>query len=53
LPLAGYTLVTADDFDGTVQVAKGCPTVQEGGASKLAHPIDLDWIWANQISVNA
>ena len=35
LPLGGYTLVTADDFAEAVELANGCPIVEEGGGVEV------------------
>jgi hypothetical protein len=35
LPLDGYTLVTAGDFAAAVELAKGCPIVEEGGGVEV------------------
>jgi hypothetical protein len=36
LPLGGYTLITANDFDEAVELAKACPILEERERSKLA-----------------
>lgn len=33
--LGGYSLITADDFDAALALAKGCPAVQEGGGVEV------------------
>jgi hypothetical protein len=35
LPLGGYTLVAANDFAEAVELAKGCPIVEEGGGVEV------------------
>jgi hypothetical protein len=35
LPLGGYTLVTADDLAEALELAKGCPIVEEGGGVEV------------------
>jgi hypothetical protein len=33
--LGGYSLVTADDIDGAVGLAEGCPALQFGGSVEI------------------
>ena len=33
--LGGYTLITADDFDGAVALARGCPLLPDGGGVEV------------------
>lgn len=35
-PLSGYTIVKADDIDGAVALAKGCPIHSSGGSVEVA-----------------
>ena len=40
-PLTGYSLITADDLDGAVALAKGCPVLAAGGTVEVAEAIDM------------
>jgi hypothetical protein len=33
--LGGYTLITADDLNGAMELAQGCPIVREGGGVEV------------------
>jgi hypothetical protein len=33
--LGGYSIVSADDLEGAVQLTKGCPAVEGGGGVKV------------------
>jgi hypothetical protein len=35
LPLGGYTLITASGFAQTLELAKDCPIVQDGGGVEV------------------
>lgn len=39
--LSGYLVISADDFDGAVEVAKGCPGLSKGGAVEIGEAIDV------------
>jgi len=41
LPLDGYSLVTADDLDAALTMAKGCPLVSRGGGVEVGSLLDL------------
>ena len=30
-PITGYTIITADNLDATVDLAHGCPSIPDGG----------------------
>ena len=40
-PLTGYTIVTADDLDAAVAMAKGCPILSSGGSVEVAETIEM------------
>lgn len=40
-PLSGYTIVTADDLDAAVAMAKGCPILSSGGSVEVAETIEM------------
>lgn len=41
-PVSGYTLVNADDMDGAVALAKGCPMLADGsGTVEVAEAIEM------------
>ena len=40
-PLDGYSLVTADDLDAALTMAKGCPLVGRGGGVEVGSLLDL------------
>jgi hypothetical protein len=33
--LGGYTLISADDLDGALAIAKGCPHLERGGGVEI------------------
>lgn len=35
LPLGGYTLVSADNLEAAIELAKGCPILSEGGGVEV------------------
>ena len=39
--ISGYTLVTADDLDGAIALAKGCPGLSHGGGVEIGQIIDM------------
>jgi hypothetical protein len=39
--LTGYVVITADDFDEAVAVAKGCPGLQHGGSVEVGEVIEV------------
>jgi hypothetical protein len=40
-PLSGYTIVGADDLDGAVALAKGCPILSSGGTIEVAETLEM------------
>lgn len=40
-PASGYTVVTADNIDGAIALAKGCPILEDGGNVEVAEVIDM------------
>ena len=42
-PLSGYTIVSADDMDGAIAIAKGCPILGSDGTVEVAeiHEIEM------------
>lgn len=40
-PVTGYTIVTADDLDAAVAMAKGCPILSSGGSVEVAETIEM------------
>ena len=40
-PLSGYSLIRADDLDGALAIAKGCPYVDSGGGVEVGLLLDL------------
>lgn len=40
-PLSGYSLISADDLDAAVALAKGCPILAAGGSVEVAAAIDM------------
>lgn len=40
-PVSGYSLITADDLDAAVVLAKGCPILADGGSIEVAETIDM------------
>jgi len=40
--LAGYSLVTADDLEAAVALAKGCPFLQQGGGIEVGVIAELN-----------
>ncbi len=40
-PLSGYSLVRADDIDAAVEMAQGCPVLDNGGSVEVAEAIDM------------
>jgi len=40
-PLGGYSLVTADNLDEALMLAKGCPIVAAGGGVEVGELADL------------
>ena len=41
-PLSGYTLITADNMDGALEIAKGCPH-RSHGTIEVAELIEMDF----------
>jgi hypothetical protein len=40
-PVSGYTIVNADDLEGAVALAKGCPILGAGGSVEVAETIEM------------
>jgi hypothetical protein len=40
-PVSGYSLITADDLDAAVALAKGCPILDAGGSIEVAETVDM------------
>ncbi len=40
--LGGYSLITADDLDAALALAKGCPALQEGAGVEVGMIAELD-----------
>lgn len=40
-PISGYTIVAANDLEGAVALAKGCPILESGGTVEVAETIDM------------
>lgn len=40
--LGGYSIVTADDFEAALAIAKGCPGLSQGGGVEVGELIDLE-----------
>ncbi len=40
-PTSGYSLVSADSKEQAVELAKGCPILQNGGSVEVAETIDM------------
>jgi YCII-related domain len=40
--LGGYSIVTADDLDAAIAIAKGCPALSQGGGVEVGPLIDLE-----------
>jgi len=40
-PIGGYSLITADDLEAAVALAKGCPFVGQGGGVEVGMLADL------------
>ncbi|MGN6169769.1 MAG: YciI family protein [Solirubrobacteraceae bacterium] len=39
--LTGYSIVSADSLDSAVELAKGCPVLETGGAVEVYEAIDM------------
>lgn len=39
--LGGYSVITANDFDGALAVAKGCPVLAGGGSVQVSEVIEM------------
>jgi hypothetical protein len=39
--LTGYVVITADDFDAAVAVAKGCPGLKHGGGVEVGEAVEV------------
>ena len=39
--LGGYSIITADDLESAVRLAKGCPHLQRGGGVDIGQLVDL------------
>jgi hypothetical protein len=40
--LAGYAVITADDLDAAVELAKGCPGLHHGGGVEVGEAMEMD-----------
>lgn len=40
-PLTGYSLISADDLDGAVKLAEGCPVLDAGGTVEVAEAVEM------------
>lgn len=40
-PITGYSLISADDMDGAVKMAGGCPVLEGGGSVAVAEAIEM------------
>ena len=40
-PATGYTVISADDMDGAVTLAKGCPHLANGGSIEVCELISV------------
>ena len=40
-PISGYTVLQADDLDGAITLAKGCPLLAVGGSIEVAEIIEM------------
>lgn len=40
-PVTGYSIVEADDIEGAIAIAKGCPIIADGGSVEVAELVDL------------
>ena len=41
-PLSGFTVVSANDIDGAIEMAKGCPILKSGSTVEVAEAIEID-----------
>ena len=39
--ISGYTVITADDMDGALALAKGCPICDSGGSVEIAELMSM------------
>lgn len=40
-PVSGFTIVSADSFDEAVDMAKGCPIMDDGGSVEVAELFEM------------
>ncbi len=40
-PMTGYTVVSADSMDAALELAKGCPSLENGGAVKVSEEMKM------------
>ena len=40
-PLSGYSIVRADNIDGAVEMARGCPILEDGGNVEVAEAMEM------------
>jgi hypothetical protein len=40
-PVTGYTVISADDMDAAVEMAKGCPHLKSGGTVEVGETFDV------------
>ena len=40
-PLSGYSIVRADNIDAAVEMARGCPILEDGGNVEVAEAMEM------------
>ena len=40
-PITGYSVIEAADLDAATEIARGCPTLANGGSVEVAETIDM------------
>ena len=40
-PVTGYSLITADNLDAAIELAKGCPILLSGGSIEVGETIEM------------
>ena len=40
-PISGYSLVNADNMNAAIEMAKGCPALENGGTVEVAEAMDM------------
>ncbi|MDB5541376.1 MAG: hypothetical protein JWQ89_3103 [Devosia sp.] len=43
VPVTGYSIVEAEDMEGAIAIARGCPILVDGGSVEVAELIDSDF----------